>query len=56
LFDVPVAGLETINVMKETGTTLLAIDAGRTLLLDRVPMLDRANQFGISIVGYVPEE
>lgn len=56
LFDVPVAGLETINVMHETGTTLLAIDAGRTLLLDREAMLDRANQFGISIVGHAPEE
>jgi UDP-2,3-diacylglucosamine hydrolase len=56
LFDVPVAGLETINVMQETRTTLLAIDAGRTLLLDREAMLDRADQSGISIVGYAPEE
>jgi UDP-2,3-diacylglucosamine hydrolase len=56
LFDVPVAGLETVNVMKETGTTLLAIDAGRTLLLDREAMLDRANESGISIAGYDPEE
>ena len=56
LFDVPVAGLETINVMQETGTTLLAIDAGRTLLLDREAMLDRADQFGISIAGYAPGE
>ena len=56
LFDVPVAGLDTIGVMKETGTTLLAIDAGRTLLLDREAMVARADQFGISIVGYVPEE
>jgi UDP-2,3-diacylglucosamine hydrolase len=56
LFDVPVAGLDTIGVMKETGTTLLAIDAGRTLLLDREAMVARADQFGISIVGYAPEE
>jgi DUF1009 family protein len=56
LFDVPVAGLETINVMQETGTTLLAIDAGRTLLLDREEMIDRADQSGISIVGYALDE
>jgi DUF1009 family protein len=35
LFDVPVVGPQTIEVMKETGTTALAVDAGRTLLLDR---------------------
>ena len=56
LFDVPVAGLDTINVMRETGATLLAVDAGRTLLLDRDAMLDRANQHGICIVGYEAED
>ena len=35
LFDVPVIGPRTIEVMVETGTTALAIDAGRTLLIDR---------------------
>ena len=34
LFDVPVAGLNTIEMMLETRTTVLAVDAGRTLLLD----------------------
>lgn len=56
LFDVPVAGLGTIDAMKETGTTLLAVDAGRTLLLDRDAMLDRANQFGMCVAGYSVEE
>ena len=44
LFDVPVAGLDTIAVMRETGTTVLAVDAGRTLLLDREQMLARADE------------
>src|SRR5580692_9988762 len=35
LYDVPVIGPQTIAVMRETGTTALSIDAGRTLLLDR---------------------
>ena len=56
LFDVPVAGLETIHVMQETGTTILSVDAGRTLLLDRDAMLDKANQLGICVVGYEVEE
>jgi DUF1009 family protein len=52
LFDVPVAGLGTIDVMRETNATVLAVDAGRTLLLDRAEMLVRANEYGIAIVGY----
>lgn len=55
LFDVPVVGLDTISVMKETGTTVLAVDAGRTLLLDREQMVAKADDEGISIVGLEPE-
>ena len=53
LFDVPVVGPQTIAVMRETGTTALAIDAGRTLLLDRVEMLRAADAGGISIVAHM---
>jgi DUF1009 family protein len=56
LFDVPVAGLDTITVMRETGTTAMAVDAGRTLLLDREEMLARANEVGIAIAGYPAED
>ena len=52
LFDVPVVGLTTIETMIETQTTALAIDAGRTLLLDKDEMLMRADQAKISIIGY----
>ncbi|MGH9638476.1 MAG: LpxI family protein [Bryobacteraceae bacterium] len=52
LFDVPVAGLATIETMMETNTTALAVDAGRTLLLDKAEMLARANQAGIAIAAY----
>ena|SRR5690348_5398827 len=51
LFDVPVAGPKTIEVMRETGTTALAVDANRTLLLDREQMIEAANAAGISVVG-----
>jgi len=52
LFDVPVAGLNTIAVMRETGATFLAVDAGRTLLLDKDEMLRAADEAEIAIVGY----
>ncbi|MDQ2773736.1 MAG: UDP-2,3-diacylglucosamine diphosphatase LpxI [Acidobacteriota bacterium] len=56
LFDVPVAGPGTIATMIETGTTALAVDAGRTLLLDKEEMLKRANEAGIVVIGYWPLE
>jgi len=56
LFDVPVAGPGTIATMKETGATVLAIDAGRTLLLDRDQLLQAAADAGIAIIGLTPEE
>jgi DUF1009 family protein len=52
LFDVPVAGPGTIAVMRETGTTMLAVDAGRTLLLDREEMIRDADEAGVAIIGY----
>jgi len=56
LFDVPVAGPDTVAVMRETGTTVLAVDAGRTLLLDREEMLAAADRAGIVVAGYEPED
>jgi DUF1009 family protein len=56
LFDVPVAGLTTIETMIETHTTALAVDAGRTLLLDKDEMLNRANQANLAIAAYAPLE
>ncbi len=55
-FDVPVAGPLTIAAMQKSGATALAVDAGRTLLLDRDEMIAAANAASISIVGYPPTE
>ena len=52
LFDVPVVGPGTVATMKEAGCTALAIDAGRTLLLDREEMLAATDAAKITIVGY----
>ena len=51
LFDVPAIGPNTIDVMMETNTSALAVDAGRTLLLDREELLGKANAAKIAIVG-----
>ncbi len=57
LYDVPVIGPLTIEVMRETGTTAMAIDAGKTLLLDREELIARADSTGITILSgtAVPE-
>ena len=51
LFDVPVVGFNTIPVMRETGTTVLAVEAGRTLMLDKESMIEAANSAGITVIG-----
>lgn len=51
-FDVPVVGLKTIEVMQRYHATALAIDARRTLLLDREKLISAANQAGIAIEAF----
>jgi DUF1009 family protein len=51
LFDVPVVGLSTIPVMRETGATVLAVEAGRTLMLDKEEMLAAADESDVAIKG-----
>ena len=50
-FDVPVVGVNTIEVMRAAGATCLALDAGKCLLLDGDKILDAANAAEITIVA-----
>ena len=50
-FDVPAVGPVTIATMAASGATLLAVEAGATLLLDRDQLLDAAVHAGIGVVG-----
>jgi UDP-2,3-diacylglucosamine hydrolase len=54
-FDVPVIGLATMQVMKRSNATALAIDAGRTLLFDRDELIRAADDAGIAIEAFAPE-
>ena len=49
-FDVPTVGISTIETMNQAGATVLAIEADRTIVLDRSSVIQRANQYRISIV------
>ena len=50
-FDVPVVGLDTVEVMASAGARVLAVEAGITVLFDRDEMVRRADEAGIAVVG-----
>ena len=51
-FDVPVIGIQTIEIMRRAGATCLAIDAGKCLLLDGDAILQAADQSAITIEAH----
>ncbi len=53
-FDVPVIGLKTIEVMRRANATALAIDAYRTLMMDRGELIQAADDAGIAIEAFPP--
>ena len=53
-FDVPVIGLKTIEVMRQSNATALAIDARKTLLFDRAALIQAADEAHIAIQAFAP--
>jgi UDP-2,3-diacylglucosamine hydrolase len=53
-FDVPTVGISTIEVMEKVGARVLALEAGRSLILDKEQVLMRAEKSKISILGISP--
>lgn len=50
-FDVPTVGTDTIESIHAAGGRVLAVEAGKTILLDEEETIARANRYGISIVA-----
>jgi len=50
-FDVPVIGVETVRIAAESGVRVIAVEAGKTLLLERDAVVNLAEAASISIVG-----
>jgi DUF1009 family protein len=50
-FDVPVIGPKTIQIMASVKAACLAIEAGKTLIIDREKTVELANKAGICIVA-----
>ena len=51
-FDVPTVGRTTIEMMKQAGAKVLAIEAGRTILLDEAQTVALADELGLTIVAF----
>lgn len=49
-FDVPAVGAETIKVMSRVKASVLAVEAGKTLIFDRDEMIVNAEKSGICII------
>ena len=50
-FDLPAVGPRTIEIMASVNASVLAIEAGRTIILDRDLTLRKAQSAGIAVVG-----
>lgn len=49
--DPPVIGMDTINVMKKAKARVLAIEAGKTIIVGIKEVINKANEYNIAIVG-----
>ena len=50
-FDVPAVGVDTITNIHEAGGVVLAVEAGKTILVERDSMLSQAEKLGIAVVA-----
>jgi hypothetical protein len=50
-FDLPAVGPRTLDVMREVGARVLALEVGRTVLLDAPALFAGAEAAGITVVG-----
>ena len=55
-FDVPGVGPDTVDSMIEAGAVALVIEAGKTLVVDRDRMVEKADQHGMTIVAMAGDE
>jgi hypothetical protein len=55
-FDVPAIGVDTVNNVHEIAGAALAVEAGKTILLEKERILALADDFGIAVVGVIGED
>lgn len=55
-FDVPAIGPGTVEQMAAAGGKIIAIEAGKTILLDRQQTLETAQRMGVTIVAFADSQ
>ncbi|NLB60006.1 MAG: LpxI family protein [Lentisphaerae bacterium] len=55
-FDIPVVGLQTLRVLKKIRAAVLALEAGRTILLEREKMIALADRLGLVLTAVSAED
>jgi DUF1009 family protein len=55
-FDIPAVGPTTIESMREVGAAVLAVEAGKTLMLDKAEFVAAARDAKIAVVGITGDE
>ena len=50
-FDVPAVGIDTVARLHDSGATVLALEADKTILLEKERLLTQADDYGIAVVG-----
>lgn len=50
--DVPTIGLQTIELLSQTGCGCLALEVGQVMIVDKPAVLKRADDAGIAIIGF----
>lgn len=55
-FDVPAVGADTIELLREVSGAVLAVEAGKTILLEKGELLREADRSGIAVVAVAGEK
>ncbi|TSA57451.1 LpxI family protein [bacterium] len=50
-FDVPIVGLDTLKTIKLSGASVLALESGKVLMMEKEDMIQQADKMGICIIG-----
>ncbi|HEX9787567.1 MAG TPA: LpxI family protein, partial [Candidatus Binatia bacterium] len=50
-FDVPAVGVDTIHCLHDIDAAVLAVEAGKTILLEKENLLRQADSYGICVAG-----
>jgi DUF1009 family protein len=55
-FDMPTIGIGTLQSLRAAGASVLAVEAGRTILVDPAELADFARRSGITIVSLFDDD